>query len=390
MRRADRRPSRIANDPGDTIEQVRAKERAAAPAAPRRGAARAWKACADSWCAGGSGRGGARRPVPFAPSRTSYWAVARCPTRCGAARRRERGVAEREQFFHWTFEFPEVFHDPRRRGSRRRASMRSSATRHGTCCAATVATSRREAGRAAPDASRASPVVYSLAGRRTRQPVPDLSRAGATAGPPRRTDWGRAAVRGFARPAAAPAGALLDRMRDRYLRQLENRDGIFPIHRGLKFLLLTATVEVDRDDPLSIRCAIAGGCSMRFLRSATRSARSLLTPGCCSTSSRRDHLPFLISGPAADATSCRASLPVRPLSATTAGWHVLRPRAERDRRPDAFCLARWGWLLSGRRRQAGAAHSLSTSRLPADSSPPRKPARLLASARFQATAAGLS
>ena len=109
--------------PNDTLEQVRAKERALAQARPARYAALSrWKRIADLWCAGVV-RGGRRARLPPSafgalsdavaagpsalPSRTSRRAISTRPTRSATTRR----------LFHWELEFPEVFFDRRRRAA---------------------------------------------------------------------------------------------------------------------------------------------------------------------------------------------------------------------------------------------------------------------------------
>ena len=104
----------IANDPGDTIEQVRAKERLMASLVQEGAPLTRWKAAADLWCTAwfhedpSRLRGGAFGAVldevlgrgAVLPRHVSAPLV-------DAARR----AVERERFFHWTLEFPEVFHD---------------------------------------------------------------------------------------------------------------------------------------------------------------------------------------------------------------------------------------------------------------------------------------
>ena len=104
----------IANDPGDTIEQVRGKERLMASLTHEGAPLTRWKAAADLWCSAwfhedpSRLRGGAFGAVldemlgrgAILPRHVSAPLV-------DASRR----AAERERFFHWTLEFPEVFHD---------------------------------------------------------------------------------------------------------------------------------------------------------------------------------------------------------------------------------------------------------------------------------------
>ncbi len=138
--------SRIATEPGDTLEQVRAKEHALDRAAPRR---RAGRALEGSVRLSGAGRGSGesrrqRAPYRSARSPTRSLAAAACPDmwRRRSSPRPGR-IAARERFFHWTLEFPEIFRDAPASRCRRPGSTRSSAIRPGRCCAAIAATSAR-------------------------------------------------------------------------------------------------------------------------------------------------------------------------------------------------------------------------------------------------------
>ena len=139
--------SRIATEPGDTLEQVRAKERALDRAAPRRRAGRALEGRVRR-C--GAGRGSGESPaaasaVPFgalADEILGRGALAR--TRRGAAPRRKRGRSRRASAsFTGRSSFPRSSTTPPASRCRRPASTRSSAIRPGRCCAAIAATSAR-------------------------------------------------------------------------------------------------------------------------------------------------------------------------------------------------------------------------------------------------------
>ena len=233
----------LANDPGDTIDEVRSKEQLLAslrrPDAPQM----IWKTIADLWCSEWfprSARG--RAGVPFASLVDEL--LGRGATLPVHLSRpfldRSREIAAREQFFHWPLEFPEVFHDTEGRpaetpgfdaviGNPPWDMLRGD---RGSGADAALAGFTRESG------------VYSWQGdghsnlyQLFLERALKLVRRG-----------GRVAVvlpSGFAidHGCADLRRALLDRYAVDTFVTIENRDAIFPIHRGLKFLLLTATHE---------------------------------------------------------------------------------------------------------------------------------------------------
>ena len=232
----------LALDPGDTIEQVRAKERLLSSLQHDKAPLAAWKAVADLWCAAWfHEKHRTRRPATFTAlvdhllNRTPV-----LPNHLAAPLLEEAAaIARREQFFHWSLEFPEVFH-----GSDGRPSPRCGFDavignppwemlrgRRGEATDSTSLTSFTRTSGVYLWQGKGHANLYQLF----------LERAIALA----RTG-GRIAMvlpSGFAidHGCAHLRRALLARADVDTLVSIENRDGLFPIHRGLKFLLLAAT-----------------------------------------------------------------------------------------------------------------------------------------------------
>jgi hypothetical protein len=103
----------LATAPSDTVEQVRAKERALASLNRLDSPLSLWKRIADVWCAGWFGQEG---EVPAAAFRALADVILTgrgdLPPRL-AARHLDaaRTIAAERRFFHWELEFPEVFFD---------------------------------------------------------------------------------------------------------------------------------------------------------------------------------------------------------------------------------------------------------------------------------------
>ena len=237
----------LESTPTDTIEQVRAKERALAAIGARGAAVSRWKRIADAWCA-------AWFNISAIPS-AAFGALADAIlTGAGALPMRAveqmlaaaEGVRARCHFFHWELEFPEVFFDAD--GGRLANGgfdavvgnppwdmIRADAGSAGECAraradAAAVVRFSRGSGiyRAQSDghANR-----YQLFVERAI----DLTRAGGRIGlvlpSGLATDHGSAALRKL----------LLTRSDVDAIVGIENHRGVFPIHRSVRFLLVTAS-----------------------------------------------------------------------------------------------------------------------------------------------------
>lgn len=251
---------RIAGEPGDDLEAVRAKERLLDRLSAADAPLARWRAVADLWCAASfwPDRAGAPRVGEF-------WALAdrllggRSPLPAHVAESRltdARRVAAGRRFFHWRLEFPEAFYDER--GHTRAAPgfdaiignppwemLRAD---HGP---AADRASIREAAGGLQRFARASGTyrlqgdghanLYQLFVERALSLTRHAGRVGLVLPFGLATDRGSAALR----------RALLTRCDTDALISFDNRDGIFPIHRSYRFLLLTTTVG---GETATVRC----------------------------------------------------------------------------------------------------------------------------------------
>ncbi|MDP1572242.1 MAG: N-6 DNA methylase [Vicinamibacterales bacterium] len=238
---------RLAMDPDESARTVRQKERAldrlGAPGTPLA----AWRQVADVWCAGWF-----VDPVPDTRLFTDLQAAAMGGARVLPARvaapwfARAGEAARRHRFFHWEIEFPEVFFGP---DGRRRTDGGFDAV----------------LGNPPWDMVRADSGDAGARGR-DRAHVTRYLRFLRDAGPYRSAGGGHANRYQFfveralqlVRPGGrlgllVPAGLLLDHgsagLRRRLLDEtalervtgFDNRDAIFPIHRSVRFLLVSTT-----------------------------------------------------------------------------------------------------------------------------------------------------
>lgn len=232
----------LAIDPGDTIEQVRAKDRLLSSLQGDGSPLAAWKAVADLWCAEWF------RPRGSGPGRATFGALAdQLLGRSAALSRRvsaplldqAHAIARRELFFHWPLEFPEVFHGVDGRPSARPGfdavignppweMLRGERNAAGDSAALT-AFARGSGVYAWQGDGHAN--LYQLFLERALALVRQGGRIAMVLPSGFALDHGCAALR----------RALLDRTSVDTLVSVENREGLFPIHRSLKFLLVTAT-----------------------------------------------------------------------------------------------------------------------------------------------------
>jgi hypothetical protein len=236
----------IALEPCDTLSQVRAKEQALARLTATEGSLARWKAACDLWCAAWFGDRRPRGPgitalVDVLFERGGLPAHVAAPLLDAA-----RAIAVHERFFHWTLEFPEVFHTPdgtridgagfdavignppweMLRGDRGDEATRG-IVRHDA--AALMAFARTSGVYRLQGTGHAN--LYQLFLERMLALIGRGGRLGAI------VPWGLASDQG----AASLRRRLLDATAIDTLISIENRDGLFPIHRGLKFLLVCAT-----------------------------------------------------------------------------------------------------------------------------------------------------
>jgi hypothetical protein len=239
----------IASGPGDTLDQVRGKERALAGLSSGAALPRLIEV-ADLWCSPWFAPGASRGilATAFGPlvETVLYGRTTLAERHTRELRDQVRAIVSVSRFFHWTLEFPEVFFDNTGqalgragfdaivgnppwavlRGDSGGASARSAARAAGSQLTAFT----REAG------------IYRLQGdghanlyQLFLERALMLLRAGGRLGFV--LPWGFAIDRG----SAPLRRAVLDRTHVDSLVSVENRDGVFPIHRGLKFLLIAAS-----------------------------------------------------------------------------------------------------------------------------------------------------
>jgi Eco57I restriction-modification methylase len=231
----------LAMDPGDTVAQVRAKEDLLRTlhAEPRLAA---WKTISDLWCAewfrdgrpltsgmfgalldGVLGRAGPRLPAGTAKSFLDECA----------------SVSHRERFFHWPLEFPEVFFDPDGRslgspgfdavlGNPPWEMLRGD--RGESSDAGRLTAFARESG-VYRFQGRGHANLFQLFAERALALLKIGGRVGLILPSGFAIDHGCALLR----------GAFLDSTGIDTFVTVANHDGLFPVHRGLKFVLLTAT-----------------------------------------------------------------------------------------------------------------------------------------------------
>ncbi|HEX2453329.1 MAG TPA: DNA methyltransferase, partial [Vicinamibacterales bacterium] len=240
----------IATEPGDTLDQVRAKERALASLHDAGSMLEKWTRVFDLWCSGWFQAGEERVALRTAfSSLVDEILTGRSGLNAGLAARllgRSHAVAADQRFFHWELEFPEVFSatdgsplsargfdavignppwdtlrgdlgDQARRDQARRAASSLSDFARGSGTYALQSEGHAN--------------LYQLFLERVLSLVHANGRLGLVLPSGFAVDHGSAALR----------RAVLDRAHIDTLIGIENRDGVFPIHRGLKFLMVTAT-----------------------------------------------------------------------------------------------------------------------------------------------------
>ena len=235
--------------PDDTLEHVRQKESALAALTARDSALSKWKRVADVWCA--AWFASRDHEVPWRAfadlsdailSSAGTLPVRTAGTYLDAAER----IAARHRFFHWELEFPEVFFD--NRGVRRadggfdavignppwdmlRADTGSSDRRDKTRddLSAVVRFTRESGAYTAQSDGHAN--RYQLFTERALALTRPGGRVGLVLPAGLAIDRGSAALRRM----------LLSRSDVDAIVGLDNRLGVFPIHRSVRFLLMTAT-----------------------------------------------------------------------------------------------------------------------------------------------------
>jgi len=231
----------LAGDPGDTLAQVRAKERLLVSLQQDDGPLARWRTIADLWCAEWFRDGRPVTPAVFGA------VVDHVLMRAGAlpdratrpVLERSRAVATGQRFFHWPLEFPEVFYEQDGRPCDRpgfdavignppwemlRGDRGASNDASGLTAFARESGVYRYQGDGHAN-------LYQLFTERALSLVKHGGRIGLVVPSGFAVDHGCAALR----------RALLDTTDVDTFVTIENRDGVFPIHRGLKFVLAAAT-----------------------------------------------------------------------------------------------------------------------------------------------------
>jgi methylase of polypeptide subunit release factors len=237
----------LAGAPDDSAEAVRRKERAMDALAGSHGPLAAWRALADAWCAAWFWPAGTRPMTPRAWSAFSA-ALRGVPSGLPEAFEREwrttaAQVAATERFFHWQLEFPEIFFDD---GGQPLASAGFDAVIGNPpwADARAVAAFSRESGCYALQGGGHVNLYQLFAERMLRLTKPG-GRTGMLMPSGLLADHGCAALR----------RQLFERCDVDAVLGFDNREGLFPIHRALRFFLITATAGGSTRE-LQLRCGL--------------------------------------------------------------------------------------------------------------------------------------
>jgi hypothetical protein len=223
----------MAGEADDSAAIVRHKEREIARLDGTGGPLRVWRDIADAWCAAWFWP--ELTEPPSGPAWTAFAAALRgvssgLPRDVEARwRAAAAAVAASERFFHWPLEFPEVFHDEQ--GTPREdAGFDAVIGNPPWAGAGRLTRFSRDSGCYRLQGDGHANLYQLFAERMLRLAAPG-GRIGMVAPAGLLTDAGCAPLRGH----------LLDRCSLDALVLLDNRDGLFPIHRGVRFALMTAT-----------------------------------------------------------------------------------------------------------------------------------------------------
>ena len=259
----------------DSIEQVRAKERHLAELEREDGPLRKWRTAADIWCAAHLLEPALARGV-FGDLRDSIvrgGAGSGLPRHVSAPIFRTACAAAREaRVFHWTMEFPEVFYD--RHGSALpdggfdvvlgnppwEMLRGGGPDRHGLVAYAKRSGQYRLQGDGHTN-------LYQLFFERSVRLLRSTGRCGLIVPAGFGSDHGSSSLRRF----------LLDRTLIDTFTIVDNADGVFPIHRGLKFLLLTFAAGA-RSGSIPVRCGIRAVAALERVADSGPDAGALNVP----------------------------------------------------------------------------------------------------------------
>jgi hypothetical protein len=225
----------LADVPDDTAAIVRHKEAVARSLASPSGPLATWRSIADAWCAAWF----VDQPLPAAVWGELAAVLARGTSSLPAATVERqldslRHIAARQRFFHWELEFPEVFADDRGLPA---ASPGFDAVvgnppwdvLRGEDASATTSYARRSGCYAWQGDGHAN--LYHLFAERMLRLVRPGGRFGLLMPSGLASDHGSATLRQHLLEGCELDGLLA----------FDNRGAIFPIHRGIKFVLATGT-----------------------------------------------------------------------------------------------------------------------------------------------------
>ncbi len=223
----------MADEADDSVAIVREKERVVARLDGAGGPLHVWRGIADAWCAAWFWP--ELTEPPSGPAWTAFAAALRgvssdLPRELEARwRAAASSVAVEERFFHWPLEFPEVFHDERGvpRGD---AGFDAVIGNPPWAGAGRLTRFSRDSGCYRLQGDGHANLYQLFAERMLRLAAPG-GRVGMVAPSGLLTDAGCAPLRRH----------LFDRCGLDAVVSLDNRDGLFPIHRGVRFALITAT-----------------------------------------------------------------------------------------------------------------------------------------------------
>jgi hypothetical protein len=230
----------LALQPADTVDQVREKERLLAALSRRDASLTRWKRVADLWCAAWFDPEGAPASAFGALSDAILTDTGALPQSVSRPLlRRAEDVAAGRRFFHWELEFPEVFFD--RQGARLAAAGFDAVLGNPPWDVIDARSSTRLEAGALVRFTRASGVYASQSDGHANRYQLFLERAL------------HLARRGGRLGLVLPSGVVADHGSTRLRRALfhqsdvdaivgfDNRSGVFPIHRSVRFVLISAT-----------------------------------------------------------------------------------------------------------------------------------------------------
>jgi hypothetical protein len=237
----------LEREPDDSAAAVRRKEKTVERLDGSRGPLRAWRDLADAWCAVWFWPDGT--PPPDGRAWPAFAAALRGAgelPRAVEARWRDTAsaVALEQRFFHWPLEFPEVFHDED--GAPAAAAGFDAVIGNPPWAGAGPLTRfSRDSGcyRLQGDGHAN---LYQLFAERMLRLLAPGGRFGAVLPAGLLTDAGCAGLRAHLFDACAIDPVVV----------LDNRDGIFPIHRGVRFALVSATAG-GRGDGIVLRTDVS-------------------------------------------------------------------------------------------------------------------------------------